>query len=291
MRILLTGANGLLGRCLHRALGAGGAHEVVGTCHTRAAPDLRPVELTDPDAVSALLGEGGFTHIVHAAAWRDPERCLQDPAGACAVNAGAVELLARGANRTGARLVQVSTDYVFDGEAPPFAETDAPNPVNVYGRSKLAGEVAARTAERHLVLRIPALYRLDLTDPRNAAAGAARRLRAGETLVADDRIARYYTLADEVADAVRFLLEAGAEGVLHLSASGRTTKAGFCRLLAAALGLDPDRVRADTEPPTGDRRPRDSHLATDAYARLNGPAFTPAPEALARLAPDAPGLE
>ncbi len=289
MRVLVTGAGGLLGRCLHHALAEDGTREVVGTCHSRTTPGLVQAELTDPGSVEALLGTGRFTHIVHAAAWPGPERCMDDPAGAYAINAGAVELLARGANRSGACLIQISTDYVFDGEQAPYAEADPPNPVNVYGRSKLAGEVAARTAERHLVLRIPALYRLDLTDPRNTAAVTARRLRAGETLVVDDRIARYYTLADEVAAAVRFLLETGAEGTLHLSAQGRTTKAGFCRLVAEALGLPADRVQADPAPATGDRRPADSHLATGAYERLHGPGFIPAREALTSLTPETPG--
>lgn len=281
MRILLTGANGLLGRCVLRALAGG--HEVAATGHARLAPGLTPLDITDPGAVARVAKGGRFTHIVNCAADRSPEHCRDHAEEAYRLNALAVEHLGAAADRIGALLCQISTDYVFPGTHPPYREDDMPLPVNLYGRTKLAGEYAARRAARHLVLRVPALYRTDLGDDRNTASEFARWLRAGERRPQDAATIRYYTLADDVADAVRFALEKGCEGILHLSAEQRTTKAEFGRKIAAAIGCDPAQVTDAGPPAHEDRRPHDSHLDPGRYLALGGRPFTDIETALRRI--------
>lgn len=283
MKILVTGASGLVGGCVLREFLAAGV-DAAGTYGSRPQEGLVPLQITDREAVRSLLLGGGYTHVVHAAAVRSPDECLAHPETAYRVNALAVEYLAETANDADALFCQIGTDFVFSGEHPPYRETDRPDPVNLYGRTKLAGEHAARRAARHLILRIPAQWRADLADSRNVAAQYAERLAAGETLVLDAHTVRYYTLSEDVARAVRFLFEAGETGLFHLSAEQKTTKAAFARKLAEALGFLPDRVQDGPIPATGDVRPFDSHLATDRYAAFGGPAFSDIDSALAKIA-------
>lgn len=271
MKILLTGASGLVGGCLHRALAT--AHKVTGTYCSRPVDGLVPLDITDADAVMKLARDGTFTHIISNAALRSPDYCIDHADEAYRVNAVAVEYLAQAANEIDATMVQISTDYVFPGTNPPYREDDTPEPINLYGRTKLAGEHAARVAKKHLIVRIPAQWRTDLSDPRNAATEIATWLRNGETRTVDAETVRYYTLTEDVAQAVRFLMERGEEGLFQVSAEQKTTKAGFARKLCVALGLDPAQVQDGPPPDSGDVRPFDSHLDTARYRALGGPTF------------------
>jgi len=281
MRILITGASGLVGSCFLRTLGID--LDVVGTYHTRPQPGLVPLAIDNREDVLARIRQGRFTHIINCAGQRSPDACLADPAEAYHVNALAVEYLAEGANDAGACLCHLSTDYVFSGTKPPYHESDTPDPINLYGRTKLAGEHATRRARKHLIVRIPAQWRTDLADPRNFATVLAGALFRGEILTFDSGIVRYYTLADDVARAVRFLLEQGITGLVHVSAEQKTSKFDFARRLARALGCAESLVQEGPVLTTGDVRPVDSHIATARYAALGGPSFTDIDTALARM--------
>ncbi|MCX7934655.1 MAG: SDR family oxidoreductase [Planctomycetota bacterium] len=278
MKVFIAGASGLLGQCVWRELAS--AYRVEGSYCGRPRPGLRRLAIEDTAAVREMIAAGGFTHIVNCAGLRSPEYCREHPDAAYAINGLAVENLARAADSAGALLLHISTDYVFNGERPPYREDDLPNPINFYGRSKLAGEHAAQSARRHLVLRIPALWRADLTDERNVATDLARRLRAGERLRLDAETVRYYTLAEDVARAIRFCLERGCEGILHVTAEQKTSKADFARRLARALRLADDLVEDAPPPPEAEARPLDSHLCADKYKRLGGPAFSSVDEGM-----------
>lgn len=279
MNILVTGAAGLLGQCVMRELA--GRHTTTGTCHTNTCPGLVPMAIDDPVSVRRTVQTTRLDCIVNCAGLRSPEYCLEHPDQAYQVNGLAVEYLARAANETGATLLHVSTDYVFDGTQPPYREDAAHHPVNCYGRSKLAGEHAARSAHRHLILRIPALWRTDYTDPRNVASEIIRRLRSGETLAMDSVTVRYYTLADDVAAAIRFCIDHQILGTLHVTAGQKTSKADFARRLALSMGLSGSRVIDAPLPTTGDARPLDSHFSAAKYQALGGPRFLGVDEALA----------
>lgn len=156
--ILVTGASGLLGRAVMEELSGQTAATVVGLAYSRAGGPhgLLKVDLTDAAALAALLAERRPDVIVHCAAERQPDVCEHDDARTVALNVSLVEQLAAAAegspgsgsassgSGSGCWMVALSTDYVFDGRAPPFA-TDAPTrPLNKYGESKAAGERAFR---------------------------------------------------------------------------------------------------------------------------------------------------
>lgn len=275
MNVLLTGGNGLLGRCMAREFAARG-HSVLSTGHRRLEPEMAVLDITSREAVFACCqtaAEAGrpFTHILNCAANRDPDSCLRDPASAYLLNAVAVEYLAAAANAFGLTLCHISTDYVFDGKNPPYKEDDRPNPINLYGRTKLAGEFATKEARQHLILRVPALYRADLSDDRNCFRQFMRLLQEKESFEQDAQCVRYYTLADEVAAGACYLLQKGVTGLVHVTATEQVSKAEACRLLCKILNLNPSKIIDAPTPPSGDRRPVNCHLSVEYYRSLGAP--------------------
>nr|WP_282205977.1 dTDP-4-dehydrorhamnose reductase [Kitasatospora fiedleri] len=237
-RWLVTGAAGMLGRDVLRVLAAAG---VGATALTRAELDV-----TDPAAVAAAVR--GHAVVVNCAAWTDVDGAEADEAAATAVNGTAVRHLAAACAAAGARLVHVSTDYVFPGDGTePYAEDAPTGPVNAYGRSKLAGEraVLELLPDTGYVVRTAWLY---------GAGGnnfVATMLRLGaqrDTLdVVDDQQGQptwTYALAERLVE-LGCNLRAPA-GVYHGTASGRTTWFDLARAAYRLGGLDPERIRPTT---------------------------------------------
>ncbi|WP_405094153.1 dTDP-4-dehydrorhamnose reductase [Micromonospora sp. NBC_01392] len=268
-RLLVTGAGGMLGRDLVTVLRARPDRSV--TAATRADLDI-----TDPDAVRDAVA--GHDVVFNAAAWTDVDGAQTRERDATAVNGDAVAHLARACAATGARLVHVSTDYVFGGDATrPYPEDAPTGPVNAYGRSKLAGEraVARLLPERGYVVRTAWLYS---GHGRNFVTTVLRLAADRDQLdvVADQhgQPTWSYRLAERlVALADAALVGNAAPGVYHGTASGETTWYGLARAVFALSGLDPARVR----PTAGDRvprpapRPRYSVLAHDRWAAAKLP--------------------
>ncbi|QLQ39595.1 dTDP-4-dehydrorhamnose reductase [Micromonospora robiginosa] len=247
-RVLVTGAGGMLGRDLLAVL-----RDRPDTAVTAAA--RADLDVTDPQAVRDAVA--GHDVVLNAAAWTDVDTAESREPEATAVNGDAVAHLARACAATGARLVHVSTDYVFPGDATePYPEDAPTGPVNAYGRGKLAGEraVARLLPESGYVVRTAWLYgahgrnfvttvlrlaaerdRLDVVDDQHGQPTWSHRL-AG----------RLVALADAA------LAGDAAPGVYHGTASGEATWYGLARAVFALRGLDPDRVR----PTTSDRFPR-----------------------------------
>ncbi|MBO9570202.1 MAG: dTDP-4-dehydrorhamnose reductase [Cellulomonas iranensis] len=236
MRWLVTGARGMLGQDLVARVRADG-HEVV-------ALDRDELDITDGAAV--LDAVAGFDVVANCAAWTAVDDAETREAEAFAVNAVGPQALARAAVRHGARLVQVSTDYVFDGHATdPYAEDGFAAPRSAYGRTKLAGEWAVRAAGAdHLILRTAWLYGAGGSCfPKTIARVARER---GSLDVVDDQ-AGQPTWTVDVADLAVRLVDGGAPaGTYHATSSGRTTWCGFARAVVAAAGLDPQIVRPTT---------------------------------------------
>ncbi|MGY8810611.1 MAG: dTDP-4-dehydrorhamnose reductase [Pseudomonadales bacterium] len=146
MKILITGADGQLGRCLQDCLGS--------STHHWLALNRSGLDITNSVAVAAAVSQFKPDVIVNAAAYTAVDKAESNHDRAWAINAQAVEHLAAAANATDALLIHVSTDYVFDGSATtPYSETANLSPLGVYGSSKLDGETAAAKAQRHCIVR------------------------------------------------------------------------------------------------------------------------------------------
>lgn len=230
MRWLVTGAKGMLGTDAVALFGDHG-HEVV-------AVDLGDLELTDGDAVRAALGDVDV--VLNCAAWTAVDDAETKEDAALLVNGTIPGVLAEAAAATGTRLVHISTDYVFAGDATsPYAEDAPPTPRSAYGRTKEAGERAVRAAlpDAHLVVRTAWLYGAHgACFPKTIARVAAER---GAIAVVDDQVGQP-TWTRDVADLVLRLVEADAPaGTYHATSSGQTSWFGFAQRVVAAAGLDP----------------------------------------------------
>ncbi|WP_199423578.1 dTDP-4-dehydrorhamnose reductase [Actinotalea solisilvae] len=262
MRWIVTGAHGMLGQDLV-ALLRGRGDDVTGA-------DRDTVDITDESAVAAAVR--GHDVVVNCAAWTDVDAAESHEGDAFAVNATGPQLLARAAREAGARIVQISTDYVFDGAAAePYAEDAPAAPRSAYGRTKLAGEWAVRAeAPDHLIVRTAWLYGAGgACFPRTIARLAAER--GGLDVIADQ--VGQPTWTRDLADLVVRLVDAGApSGRYHGTASGRTSWHGFAQAVVGAAGMDPDVVRETT---------------SDVYVR---PAPRPAFSVLGHAALRTPGV-
>lgn len=272
MRILLTGPAGQVGAALLETLPRLG--EVVAASHAR-------LDLANPDSIRRAVRAARPEVIVNAAAYTAVDQAETERPLAFAVNAVAPGILAEEAKRAGALLVHYSTDYVFDGaKASPYVEDDAPNPINVYGASKLEGERAiVGSGCRHLILRTSWVY-----GPRgsNFYLTMLRLARERPELrVVDDQVGAP-TSSLEIARATAALLPRDPQGLYHMSAGGETSWCGFARAILSRAGIATPVVPIPTEDyPTPARRPRNSRLDCARLRREHGVSLVPWDEALA----------
>jgi dTDP-4-dehydrorhamnose reductase len=272
VKILLTGKNGQIGWELAHALAPLG--EVI-------AFDRKGLDLAVPDQIVGAVRSVRPDVLVNAAAYTAVDRAETEPDAAHAVNAAAVAILAEEAKRVDALLIHFSTDYVFDGvKDTPYVEEDRPNPINVYGRSKLAGEQAIRSIDGpYLILRTSWVY---ATRGRNFFLTIRRLLREKEEVrVVSDQMGAP-TPAEALASATCTLLRqhgpanlGETRGTYHVTAAGHTSWHGFATEIAR-LELpelpNPPRIVpiASDQYRSPARRPRNSRLSNARLFRCFG---------------------
>ncbi|MGH8675519.1 MAG: dTDP-4-dehydrorhamnose reductase [Burkholderiales bacterium] len=276
MRILLIGRNGQLGWELERALAPLG--EVI-------ALDRAQLDLSDAAAIRRVTRDAAPGIIVNAAGYTAVDRAESEPALAASINGLAPGILGEEARRCDALLVHYSTDYVFDGEkADPYREEDSPNPISVYGQSKLEGERAIRASGcRHVILRTSWVYAARGNNFLRTVLRLSRE--RGELSVVGDQ-AGSPTAAHELARGTAALLRfAPADGTYHLSGAGETSWYEFARAIVALSGHASTPVRRITtqEYPTAARRPRYSVLSNEKVRRVAGIALPYWRESLAAV--------
>jgi dTDP-4-dehydrorhamnose reductase len=239
---LVTGANGLVGSCaVERLLNAGERVVAVARgprrCDARA--DYVEQDFMSPAGLQALIEELRPQVVLHCAAMTDVDLCEANPVDAWLLNVRAVEAVALACRKTSARLVALSTDYVFDGEHGPYSEEDAPNPRGVYAKTKLAGEMAALlVAPDRAVCRVAVIFSGRRGAKRTFATGVVESLDAGKPVKAFHDQLVSPTLADNAAELCIAVLRSGAQGIFHCAGASVVTRVEFCRTLARKLGAD-----------------------------------------------------
>jgi dTDP-4-dehydrorhamnose reductase len=235
-RWLVTGAAGMLGTDLVAALERRG-DPVTGL-------DRAGLDVTDAAAAAAAVARWRPDVVVNCAAWTAVDDAEAAEEQALAVNAGGPANLAAACDQAGARLVQVSTDYVFAGtSARPYAEHDRPAPRTAYGRTKLAGERAVldRLPGAGYIVRTAWLYGAHgRSFPRTMIALEGERPAVD---VVDDQSGQPTWTADVAAQIIALADSGAAPGIYHATSSGQTTWCGLAREIFHLLGADPDRVR------------------------------------------------
>jgi dTDP-4-dehydrorhamnose reductase len=232
-RYLITGATGMLG------------HDLQGVLAGRDVTALGRAELDITDATAVAEAIDGVDVIINAAAYTKVDDAEEHEDEAHLVNAIGPETLARAAARSGAVLVQLSTDYVFDGRATtPYSEHAPLAPVSAYGRSKAEGEKRAVAAHPEATLIVRTAWLYGAHGP-NFAATMLGLAGQRETLsVVDDQHGQP-TWTHDLATQIVALLDSGARrGVFHGTSSGETTWFGFARAVFERAGLDPQRIQS-----------------------------------------------
>jgi dTDP-4-dehydrorhamnose reductase len=252
MRVLVTGAGGQLGRALAGALPG---HEAIGV-------DRGALDVADRDAVRRILAAHAPQVVINAAAYNEVDRAEAEPEAAFQGNAIGPRNLAEATAERGIAIAHISTDYVFDGEAHrPYLESDTPNPLSVYGRSKRAGEEAVVAANpRHFLVRTAWLYSANGQNFPNTMRALAAR---GTLRVVDDQRGSP-TWVPHLAEALARLVVSGDFGVYHRAGAGDASWYELARALFSGLGSDValEAVASDAFPRPA-RRPRYSVLGTE----------------------------
>ena len=254
MKIVITGAGGLVGRAMagHCALAG---DQVVGLDHAS-------LEIADERAVEATLDREHPDIVINCAAWTDVDGCELDPERAQRVNAQGPELLAFACRRMGAQLITISTDYVFDGQKDGFyTQRDQPNPQSVYACAKLEGERRAQASwSRTIVVRSGYIFGAGGT---NFVSTVLERARRGRSLRAIRDCFGTPTYAVDLARQIYRLAQLDLPGVFHVVNSGEGASfESFARAVIQTAGLDESMLQSITyeELPRRAPRPRNSRL-------------------------------
>lgn len=248
---LIVGASGLVGGALRRVF-----PDAVGTYFRNPAAHLTPLDITDAAAVETLVARVRPSVILLPAAQPNVDRCETEAAESERVNVEGTRHVATAAARHGARLVYFSTDYVFDGQAGPYAP-DAPTaPIQTYGRHKLAAErVVQATVADHLIARICGVYGYQ-PDGKNFVMALTRLASSGQRMRVPSDQWGTPTLADNLADAIRELALSDYRGIVHPVGPDYLPRIDFARLAAEVFGHAPDFLDPVTTPELRQPAPR-----------------------------------
>lgn len=259
---LVTGAGGLLGRTVARALVDDG-HEVHALAHEH-------LDVGDLAAVQSAFATIRPEFVVHCAALTDVDRCEREPDLAWRVNAEGPGYVASSAAEVGAEVVAISTDYVFDGEKGSYVETDDTNPIQGYGHAKLAGEERVREGNpRHYVVRSAWIYGVG---GKNFVSRAPDLAAKGESIkaIADQRSSP--TFAEDLAHAIASLRNSDRYGTYHVINEGSCSYAEFFRHAFEVAGAGAVEDISHFDVPRPAPRPSDTSLVGEVWRSAG---FTP----------------
>lgn len=248
MKILITGANGLLGQHLIKLLLEETRHTILatgrGACRLPfELSDLYeyfPLDITDGVAVQDFFRAHRPDIVVHLAAITQPDPCELHPVECWNTNVTATRFLLGAAEETNTRFIYLSTDFVFDGEAGPYCETDIPGPVNFYGSSKLAAEKAVQESRlQWAIIRTVLVYGNVITGTRsNIISWVKDNLSAGNPIkVVKDQV-RTPTYVEDLAHGILLVIEKKAAGIYHISGEEVLTPYDMALSTAGYLGMD-----------------------------------------------------
>jgi len=261
MRILVTGASGLLGLNLaleaaktgadprynrHPSFAHPGEHQVFGVVHSHplhtSAFTVLQGDLSDPGAAQRILDQTQPDWVINCAALAIVDACETDPLRAQKMNIELPSKLAALVARGGARLLHVSTDAVFDGLLGDYTENDTPNPLSVYGRSKLEGERAVADANPDAIIARVNFYGWSQSGKRSLSEFFFYNLQAGKQILGFTDVYFCPLLVNDLAHILLKMLEDGLSGLYHVVSSECISKYDFGVALAREFGLDESKI-------------------------------------------------
>ncbi len=250
-RVLVVGSNGLLGQKVADLL-VRGSPSTVFLASLENKPfvpvetaEYAQVDITQRKDVRDLVGSVEPDVIVNCAAMTNVDACERERELAWRINVNAVEHLIEAARRTNAKIVHVSSDYIFDGKLGPYAEDDRPEPLSYYGKTKLASENALRTSGlEHIIARTMVLYGYSPGVKPNFALWLIESLeKKSPVRVVDDQVGNP-TLVDDLAYGLVRAIELGRSGIYNIAGRDIVSRYDFARTLAKVFGFDPGLISA-----------------------------------------------
>jgi dTDP-4-dehydrorhamnose reductase len=274
MRILITGASGLLG--LNLALETAHRHTVFGTVNQNGlqtgAFTVIQTDLLAPGAVESLLENTQPDWVIHCAALANLDACEADPLLAKKLNTELPRTLAAHVARGGARLVHISTDSVFDGLRGNYSEQDVPSPLGVYSRTKLGAERAVAEADPSAIIARVNLFGWSLAGNRSLAEFFFNHLHNGKPVMGFTDVCFCPLLANDLASIFERMLQMELSGVYHVVSSESLSKYEFGVRLAHRFDLDPNLIHPTSVKQSGLKATRSPNLSlrTDKLAAAFG---------------------
>ncbi len=239
-RVLITGAAGQVGQALMGVLTPG--LDVLPTGRQAGDNGLVACDITAWEQVKETVAGFRPDVIINAAAFTDVDGNEREPEKAKLVNTTGVEHLLEAGRTVGANLVQLSTDYVFDGQAGPYLEQDRPAPLNVYGQTKLAAEQLVLAGENNLVVRANVLFGPVSESPASFVGWVVNSLKGGKSIRVVNDQANNPTLTTHLAEALRIAVEREAAGLYHYGGLEFTSRYAFARDIAHHFKLPADLI-------------------------------------------------
>jgi dTDP-4-dehydrorhamnose reductase len=265
VRLLVTGASGLLGANL--ILEAANTHEVVGLYHSHPIKheSVRAIQadLNSQVSVKRLIDTVHPDWIINCAAATNIDLCEDKPEWAFHLNRDLPGWVAQEAQAFGARLVHISTDAVFDGEVGNYKESDDPSPINQYGRSKLAGESAVKSANPEALIVRTNIYGWNAQPKQSLAEFFLAKLENGEQCPGFKDVSITPILVNDLAAVILKILDEGFHGIHHVSGSECLSKYDFGRLVAEVFGLNKELVLPSSLAKADMKAPRSKKLCLD----------------------------
>jgi len=270
MKVLVSGGSGQLAHAIR----------LVWTDHELVFPEESMLDLSRQEAIQAVVTEVRPDVVINCGAITQVDRCEAEVDLVMRINGTAVGWLADACEAQGARLIQISTDYVFDGTgARPYREDDPTNPVSAYGRTKLEGERQAARCSRYLIARTSWLYDAWGKNFLNTMLNAAAQ---GRTLRVVDDQRGAPTTCRALARQLKVAAEQNWQGLIHATCQGETTWHGFAQAIFEAKGIAADLYPCTTaDYPTPAKRPAYSVLDGARRATLGADLMPEWREALA----------
>ena len=286
MRILITGARGYLTQALIPTLSPD--HDLVLT--DLHADDSNPdfpvhgLDLADFDSLFALIQEHRPDQIINTAAISLPDWAEDHRDVTYAANVTAVKNLIRCCKEENIFLLQMSTEYVFSGENPPYMEDDMRGPVNYYGETKCDAEKLLQSSEiQFTICRATALYGLKQASRRDLFSGTYEKLKAGENVKASPLQATSPTLVYDLVTTLKYLVEHKIRGVYHTCGPEMISRYKFARRICQVFNFDENLVEKQDIIPKRAVRPVNSALSTKKLKRDTGIVMKGVKEALLYL--------
>ncbi len=260
MNILITGVNGMLGSVLAARLSSN--YQVTGLDihpNLEKEMDIRyfQADITDPKKLNFLVKKIEPLMIINCASLTNVDACETEPEKARTINVGGVENLINLCQTSNSHLIQISTDYVFDGTSGPYSETDKTNPINHYGKTKLEAEFALVESNINwTVLRTNVIFSEDLTEKASFVSWVYNNLKNNEKIsVVNDQFGNP-TFVNHMAYAIEKIIEQDAHGIYHYGGKDYVNRFEFALQIADTFDLDNRLINKTTTRSLKQKAPR-----------------------------------